>query len=68
MKLKFEFAAAGSEIYAPNAFDGQVGKEIRVNLPGREATTGRVLEAKVAGSGRSVELTVEVSDTNLPLV
>lgn len=57
-------APAGTTI-APGALDSQVGKEIPVNLPDGGSKPGRVVAAKVADDGQSVELTIEV-DITLP--
>jgi hypothetical protein len=65
MKMSYEQPAPDGATFAADAFDGQIGKEVPVNVPGGGRKTGRVLAAQVAEDGRSVELTLEV-DVQLP--
>ncbi|GGP55988.1 hypothetical protein [Streptomyces abikoensis] len=60
MKMKYEQPAPSGATFAADAFDGEIGKEVPVNIPGEPPTTGRILAAHVADDGRSVELTLDV--------
>lgn len=64
--MSYEQPAPDGAVFAPDAFDGQIGQEIRVNLPNGDATTGRVLRAEVAKNGQSVEITLD-ADIDLPM-
>jgi hypothetical protein len=55
-----EFAKPG-ERFAADAFDGNVGKRVRVNV-GPVHTTGVCTSAKVASNGRSVIISVEIEE------
>lgn len=57
--MKFDQPAPDDGQFAMDAFASQIGKEIRVNLPDG-SRQGRILAAKVAGDGRSVEFDLEV--------
>ncbi|MFC9429261.1 hypothetical protein [Streptomyces sp. NPDC056987] len=65
MKMSYEQPAPDGATFAADAFEGQIGKEVPVNIPGEEAKKGRIVAAQVAGDGRSVELTVDV-DWQMP--
>jgi hypothetical protein len=75
MKMSYVQPAPAGSRFAPDAFEGQIGEEIPVNMPGSEPTTiglvaatpqtARPLAAKVADDGSSVELQVEM-DVELP--
>lgn len=57
--VSFNWPAAGDAVFAPGAWDGQIGKEIRVDFGG-VGETGHLLAAQVAEDGRSVRLTLDV--------
>ncbi|MFJ6841354.1 hypothetical protein ACIQRE_01645 [Streptomyces griseoluteus] len=61
MKICFQQPAPEGEVFAPDAFDTQVGKEIPIRLETR-TVTGRLIKAVVAADGRSADLTVEADD------
>lgn len=63
--MSYKQPAPVGATFAADAFDGQVGKEVPVNIPGEGPKTGRVLAAQVAEDGRSVELTLEI-DVQMP--
>ncbi|WP_330339404.1 hypothetical protein [Streptomyces sp. NBC_00557] len=65
MEMKCNQPTPAGATFAANAFDGQIGKEVPVNIPGKDQTTGRILAARVADDGQSVELTLDV-DVQLP--
>jgi len=56
------------EVFAPGAFDGNIGKAMAVTLTGRgaDAVEGVVRAAEVIDDGLAVLLTVEVPDGTLP--
>ncbi|MFE2600119.1 hypothetical protein ACFXCZ_27130 [Streptomyces sp. NPDC059396] len=60
MRLKFNQPAPDGERFARDAFEGQIGKEIPVNMPGGPRS-GRIVAAKTANDGQSVELTLDVA-------
>jgi hypothetical protein len=62
MKFAFTQAAPAGEVFAPDAFADQTGKEIPVKLP-QGAVTGWLVRAVVAPDGRSAEFEV---DADLP--
>lgn len=63
--MSFRQPAPAGATFAADAFDGQIGKEVPVNIPGETPKTGRVVAAQVADDGESVELTIDV-DVQLP--
>jgi hypothetical protein len=65
MKMSYKQPAPDGATFASDAFDSQVGREIPVNVEGSEATTGRLIAARVADDGKSVELQLDV-DVELP--
>lgn len=50
------------ERFTPDAFESNIGKMITLNLPGRDATSARVIEAATTADGLMVELTLDVPD------
>jgi hypothetical protein len=48
--------------FMPGAFDGSVGKVVPLTYEGRQFGHGRVIAAKVADDGYSVEFTYEIVD------
>lgn len=58
--MSYSQPAPHGATFAPNAFDEQIGKEIPVRIPGGDTETGRVVAAKVADDGRSVELELDL--------
>lgn len=58
--MKFNQPAGVGERFVAGAFDSQIGKEIPVNLPGGQVQ-GKILAAKVADDGQSVELDVDLA-------
>jgi len=62
MQVTFTHRAPGA-VFAPNAFDSSIGREIDVHLPDSpQATKGRLVAAEVAVDGSAVSLTVELPD------
>lgn len=61
------YHADPGERYAANAFDGQIGREVSINLGGGDQTPAILAKAAVAVDGRSVELTFEVDDLPEPI-
>ena len=59
MRIGLTQRADEHERYAPDAWAGNIGKEIPVHV-GSITTTGKLVSAVVAEDGRSVVLTVEV--------
>jgi hypothetical protein len=64
MDIAFSQSAPAGEVFAPDAFDSQIGKVIPVRLPNGERS-GRLTGAVVAPDGRSAELKVQL-DVELP--
>jgi hypothetical protein len=68
--MSYEQPAPAGSRFAPDAFEGQIGKEIPVNVPGSEPTTvglvaatprtARLVAARVADDGTAVELQLEL--------
>lgn len=66
-RLSYTQSSAPGERFAPDAFDGQIGKVVPMNIEGRPVEGGcTVVGASVADDGRSVQLTLEVPDGVLP--
>lgn len=61
MRIGMKVRAGPDEVFAPDAFDSQIGKTVPVRLPGL-SRRGRVVGAQVSPDGRSCTLTVEVPD------
>jgi hypothetical protein len=59
MEIAFTQAAAPGEVFAPDAFAGQIGKDIPVRLAGGVVMC-RVTGADIAPDGQSVELHLDV--------
>lgn len=51
--------AQPDEVFAPNAFDRNVGKVVRLTAEGIEPVTGTLVAAQVADDGHSVTLTFD---------
>jgi hypothetical protein len=66
-KLTFWQRAAPGERFAPDAFEAQLGKEIKLLVESQHAGVARLLAAKVSEDGTVVELTIEV-DQNIEWV
>lgn len=66
-RIEFVHQAEDGELFAPGAFDGQIGQEVPVsrqaNLAYRQRATGVLREAEVAEDGRSVRLVVDLPDS-----
>lgn len=62
MRLIFHQPAGPGERFAPNAWDGNIGKEVPMRLPSGETRPARLVAAKVVDNGRGVDLTVELLD------
>jgi hypothetical protein len=58
--MTFTYPASPGERFDSTAFDSQIGKTIRVNMPDGSAREGVVRGAVVSPDGTSVELTIEV--------
>lgn len=61
MRFTITYRAGRHEMFAPTAFDSQVGKETPVKTP-QGTVPGRIVAATVAEDRLSVVLTVEVPD------
>jgi hypothetical protein len=59
-KLTFWQRATPGERFAPDAFEAQLGKEIKLLVESQHAGVARLLAAKVSEDGTAVELTIEV--------
>ncbi|GGJ86853.1 hypothetical protein GCM10011583_18050 [Streptomyces camponoticapitis] len=63
--MKFEQPAPAGTVFTADAFEGQIGTDVPVNIEGGSAQTGRLVAAKVADGGQSVEMTIDV-DVTIP--
>lgn len=64
--MSYEQPAPDGSRFAHDAFEGQIGKEIPVNVEGSSPKRGRLVAATVADDGTSAELQLEVDDLELP--
>lgn len=64
MIISFDARAEPGEIFAQGAFDKAVGSEITVKGYQAEAVIGRLTQARVSPSGRTVQLVIKVQDAN----
>jgi len=60
-RIAMDQPAPDGGVFAPNAFDSQVGKTVPLNVGG-ETTTCTITAAKVADDGLSVEVCLDVPD------
>jgi hypothetical protein len=58
--------APADTVFAQGAFDGQVGRVIRVKLPGGREVDGVIRSAMVIEDGSGAQVLVEVPDGTLP--
>lgn len=66
-RIEVEQPAEPGAQFARDAFDGQVGKTVPMNIEGRAVEGGcTVVGAEVAEDGASVTLTLELPDGALP--
>ena len=63
--IAWEPAPAGA-VFKSGAFDGNVGRVIRVKLPGGREAEGIIRSAMVIEDGSGAEVIVEVPDGTLP--
>lgn len=60
MRIKITQHAEPGTKFAPNSWDGNINKKIKVTMPGGVEGTGTVVRAEVSKDGSSVELTIEM--------
>jgi len=59
MVITMVLQAKPSERFAGDAFAENIGRRLRVNVPGYRTGFGTVLDVKVADDGRTAEMSVE---------
>lgn len=59
MRITMRQGAPDGGVFAPTAFDSQIGKDVPVRVEGR-TLPGRLVDADVADDGRDVLLTFDV--------
>lgn len=65
MRLRFKHYAEPDVVFAHDAWDNSIGEHFVYR--GRIATYGKLLEAKVAPDGRSVDFCIEVPTSSAGL-
>lgn len=59
--MSYAQSAPQGSTFSADAFGGQIGKEVPVNIEGQaEPRQGRITGVEVAADGQSVEITVDV--------
>ncbi|MEU4231117.1 hypothetical protein AB0F17_43070 [Nonomuraea sp. NPDC026600] len=58
-RWQIEKHADPGDVFAPGAFDSQIGKQIPVILGAQGTLLGTLVEAEIADDGRTATLTVE---------
>jgi hypothetical protein len=61
-RLRITQEAEPFTFFPPGCFDDVIGEEVTLDVQGAPRGTGRIAAAKVAPGGRSVNLTIELTD------
>lgn len=66
-QIKINHPVEPNSIFAPGAFDSQIGKEVDFDVPFADAKVkGKIVGAKVVNEGTAVEVTIDFPGLSLP--